>query len=111
MRSELQELKGLKFSKTLQITFEKKLQENKTTYKTAYFSCRTKTLTNHGDIPEAVVMSQVQILQRIGKWISEGSGWTVDKVNNHFVNTVKYEPLRGSPYIKLRQSCDITTRA
>ena len=35
----------------------------------------------------------------------------VDKVNNHFVNTVKYEPLRGSPYIKLRQSCDITTRA
>ena len=32
LRSELQELKGLKFSETLQITFEKKLQENKTTY-------------------------------------------------------------------------------
>ncbi|XP_068675341.1 uncharacterized protein [Montipora foliosa] len=34
-------------------------------------------------------------------WISEGSGWTVQSVDNHYLNVVKYEPMKGSSYIKL----------
>ena len=35
--------------------------------------------------------------------ISEGSGWTVKSVDNHYLNVVKYQPMRGSSYIKLPQ--------
>lgn len=56
----------LKFAETLQITFEKQIDKAKTTYKTAYFNCKTKTITNPDDLHEAVNASQDEILQRIG---------------------------------------------
>ena len=39
----------------------------------------------------------------IAQWISEGSGWTIESVDNHYLNIVKYEPMKGSSYIKLPQ--------
>ena len=35
------------------------------------------------------------------KWISEGSGWTIDRVDNNYINVVNYKPLNGSSYIEL----------
>ena len=56
-------------------------------------------------------MSQDEILQRIGSWISEGSRRVVESVNNHYCNIVKYKPLKGSSYIELyRWSCKTTRR-
>ena len=46
-------------------------------------------------------LSQQQILNRIGVWLSEGSGWTVSSINEHYINTVVYEPMRGNSYIPL----------
>ena len=37
----------------------------------------------------------------IGVWLSEGSGWTVSSIDEHFINTVVYEPMRGNSYIPL----------
>lgn len=35
-------------------------------------------------------------------WLSEGSGWTISfSLDEHYINTVKYNPLQGSSYIKL----------
>ena len=34
-------------------------------------------------------------------WISEGSGWTIDRVDNNYINVVNYKPLNGSSYIEL----------
>ena len=34
-------------------------------------------------------------------WISEGSGWTIDRVDNNYTNVVNYKPLNGSSYIEL----------
>ena len=39
----------------------------------------------------------------VAQWISEGSGWTIQSVDNHYLNIVKYEPMKGSSYIKLPQ--------
>ena len=33
-------------------------------------------------------------------WISEGSGWTIDRVDNNYIN-VNYKPLNVSSYIEL----------
>ena len=48
-------------------------------------------------------MSKQNILNKIAVWISEGSGWTIQSVDNHYLNVVKYAPMKGSSYIKLPQ--------
>ena len=50
---------------------------------------------------ESLKLSKDQILNIIAQWISEGSGWTIESVDNHFLNIVEYTPLNGSSYIKL----------
>ena len=39
----------------------------------------------------------------VAQWISEGSGWTIQSVDNHYLNIVQYQPMKGSSYIKLPQ--------
>ena len=46
-------------------------------------------------------MSQQEILNRIDIWVSEGSGWTIDKIDSNYINIVVYQPLNGSSYIEL----------
>ena len=53
------------------------------------------------DIPEFLAMAAEKILSNLAKWISHGSGWVVKEVIGHFINIVKYPPLRGNSYIKL----------
>lgn len=52
-------------------------------------------------VVEALKLSKDHILNIIAKWISEGSGWTIQSVDNHFLNIVQYQPLKGSSYIEL----------
>ena len=51
----------------------------------------------------ALEASKQNVLNKIAVWISEGSGWTVESVDNHYLNVVKYQPMKGSSYIKLPQ--------
>lgn len=46
-------------------------------------------------------MSQQQIMARIGRWMNEGRGYIIDSVNEHYINVVTYDPLRGNSYIPL----------
>ena len=46
-------------------------------------------------------MSRQDILNAIDKWDSEGSGWVIDSINNHYINVTTYKPLNGSSYIEL----------
>lgn len=41
------------------------------------------------------------MLNKIAIWVSEGSAWNFKSVDNHYLNIVKYEPIKGSSYIKL----------
>ena len=34
-------------------------------------------------------------------WVSEGSGWTTDKIDSNYINIIVYQPLHGSSYIDL----------
>lgn len=69
----------------------------------AYFSSKTQTIINKNDIDTAINTSNQQILNIIDVWMSEGSGWTIEKesVLEPFVNITKYAPLRGGSYIEL----------
>ena len=95
-------MKGLKFVETLKVTFKKTVND-KTVYKTAYFNSKPQIIINNTEIPESLQLSKQQILNMIAQWVSEGSGWTIQSVDNHYLNIVQYQPMKGSSYIELPQ--------
>ena len=96
----LNEFKGLKFVEILKVTFNK-VSNNEIISKTAYFNSKARTVINNNDITESLNLSEQHILNFISIWISEGSGWTIKSIDNHYLNIVKYKPLKGSSYIQL----------
>ena len=109
--------KGLKFIETLEVTFMKQKERkqgnlnfgevlnpfNNYDFKTAFFNSKAQDITNNEMVVEALKLSKDHILNIIAKWISEGSGWTIESVDNHYLNIVQYQPMKGSSYIKLPQ--------
>ena len=100
LNNVLSSMKGFKFVETLQATFMKFSSDGIAT-KTAYFNSKAQTIINHIEIHGALQMSKQTILNKIAQWISEGSGWTIQSVDNHYLNIVKYKPMNGSSYIQL----------
>ena len=102
----LKDMKGFKFIEMLEVTFEKDSIDSKTgkhvsIYKTAFFNGKAKTITKANDIEPELSMSRQEILNVIDKWVSEGSGWVINSINNHYINITQYKPLHGSSYIEL----------
>ena len=96
----LNEMKDLKYAETLKVTF-RKISVNMIVEKSAYFNSASQTIINQMEISEALQISEENILNKIAQWISEGSGWSVKEINNHYLNIAKYEPMKGSSYMKL----------
>ena len=94
----LNSMKGLKFVETLKVTFKKDIG-GEIVYKSAYFNTPAKTIINNQEISDSLELSKQNILNKIAIWISEGSGWTIESIDSHHVNVVKYLPMRGSSYI------------
>ena len=102
----LKDMKGFKFIETLEVTFEKDTIDSNTgkrvsIYKTAFFNGKAKIITKANDIEPELSMSRQEIINMIDKWVSEGSGWVIDSINNHYINITTYKPLNGSSYIEL----------
>ena len=102
----LKTMKGFKFIETLEVTFVKDTIDSKTgkrvsIYKTAFFNGRAKTITKVDDIEPELNMSRQEILNVIDKWVSEGLGWVIDRIDSHYLNVTLYKSLNGSSYIEL----------
>ena len=102
----LKDMKGFKFIETLEVTFEKDTVDSKTgkrvsIYKTAFFNGKAKTIIKDNNIEHELSMSRQEILNLIDKWVSEGSGWVIDRTDSHYINVTTYTPLYQSSYIEL----------
>ena len=102
----LTDMKGFKFVEKLELTFEKENIDSKTgkhvsIYKMAFFNGKAKTNTKANNIESELSMSRQEILNVIDKWVSEGSGWVIDRIDSHYINVTLYKPLNGSSYIEL----------
>ena len=91
----LKTMKGFKFIETLEVTFEKDTIDSKTgkrvsIYKTAFFNGKAKTITKVDDIEPELNMSRQEILNVIDKWVSEGSGWVIDRIDSHYLNVTEW---------------------
>jgi len=95
---KLNEQRGLKFNVTVRL---KKAREDGTIYKEPYFTSGTMTVTHEDEIPEKLDRAIEEIGERIARWISEGSGWIIEEIENHYINVVSYVPLTGNSYISL----------
>ena len=106
LESLLKDMKGFKFIEMLEVTFEKETIDSKTgkrvsIYKTPFFNGKAKTITKANDIEPELSMSRQEILNVIDKWVSEGSGWVIDRIDSHYINVTTYQPLHGSSYLEL----------
>ena len=97
--------RGLKAYVTLKISMKKKKLnedgEEYFIYKEPYFSCKAFTIMNTDEIIDALDQAAEEINNKIATWVTEGSGWTIEEILQHYVNIVKYVPLRGNSYIPL----------
>ena len=106
LESLLKDMKGFKFIEMLEVTFEKKTIDSITgkrvsIYKTAFFNVKAKTITKANDIEPELNMSRQEIHNVIDKWVSEGSGWVIDRIDSHYINVTTYQLLHGSSYLEL----------
>ena len=100
---------AMKAQVTLHVIFKKKKiryrddgqAEEVFEYKDAYFNSTAFTILDNDDIIESLDKAAEEINNKIAFWLSEGSGWTIVEIRSHYVNIVKYLPLRGNSYIPL----------
>ena len=99
-------MKGFKFIETLEVMFEKDTINSKngkhvSIYKMTFFNGKAKIITKVNDIEPELSMSRQEILNVIDKWVSEGLGWVIDRIDSHYINVTTCKPLHGSSYIEL----------
>ena len=100
----LQKKGGHKANITIRVEFKKRiLQDGEEAYEFTqpYFNSTTRIILNELDIRDFYDKAVEEILNRIARWISKGSGWVVVRILNLYFNIVSYEPLRGRSYFPL----------
>ena len=88
-------MKGFKFIMTLEVTFENETINPKTgkresTYKTTFFNGKAKTISKASEIESELNIFKHEILNVTDIWVLEVSGWTIDKIDNNYINIATY---------------------
>ena len=96
----LPSMKGLKFIECIKATYTK-MSNGKIEYKKAYFFSSPNIVLNNFDVEKSLQLSKNHILEQMARLVAEGSGWTIDSIDNHYMKVVKYQPVNGSSYIPL----------
>ena len=89
---------------TLRVELKKTiLQDEEEAYEFTqlYFNSTTTTILNELDIQDFYDKAVEEILNRIARWISKGSGWVIERIINFYLNIVSYKPLKGRSYFPL----------
>ena len=92
--------KGLKFGESLKIRMKKETEDG-IIFSEPYFNSKAKTVTHPDMIDELIGEVEEEILNKIADWISEGSNWRVERVLDHYLNIINYQPLRAGSYLEL----------
>ena len=95
---------GYKGYFTIRVEFKKRiLQDGEESYEFTqpYFNSTTRIILNEFDIQDFYDKAVEEILNRIARWISKGSGWVIERIINFYLNIVSYVPLKGRSYFPL----------
>ena len=83
------QLKGLKFVKTIVLTFKKIESKDKTKYGNFYSSSKTETIISENDIDDVFQSIYHIIITNVQKSLGKGSGWIIDSVIDHTISISK----------------------
>ena len=89
---------------TIRVEFKKRILvdgEEAYEFTKAYFNSTTRIILNELDIRDFYNQAVEEILNRIARWISKGSGWVIERILNLYLNIVSYVPLKGRSYFPL----------
>ena len=89
---------------TLRVELKKRfLQDGSEAYEFTqpYFNSSRRTILNEFEIKDFYDQAVEEILNRIARWISKGSGWVIERILNLYFNVVSYVPLKGRSYFPL----------
>ena len=89
---------------TLRVEFKKSfIQDGGEAYEFTqpYFNSTATTTLNELEIPNFYDNAVEEILNRIARWISKGSGSVIERILNFYLNIVSYVPLKGRSYLPL----------
>ena len=95
---------GFKANLTLRVELRKRIhQDGEEAYEFTqpYFNSTTTTILNELDIQDFYDKAVEEILNRIARRISKGSGWVIERILNLYFNVVSYVPLKGRSYLPL----------
>lgn len=93
LTDELASLGGLKYQLGLRVLLSKDLVRDTPTF---YHS--QIPLTNQDEISLNDPFNV--IIERLESWLHNGSGWTIERIENLWLNIAMYQPLKGGSYIK-----------
>ena len=99
LESELSIDRGIKVEVTLRVLMKKEDEDGEVIFDTPYFNCTIFSIINKHQIQIALNNADEEIKKIVAKWLSKGSDWIIEEVQHHYVNIVKYIPLRGSSYL------------
>ena len=95
---------GYKANITLIVELKKRiLQDGEEAYEFTqpYFNSTTRIILNELNIRDFYDNAVEEILNRIARWISKGSGWVIERIHKLYFNVVSYVPLKGRSYFPL----------
>ena len=95
---------GFKANITLRVELKKRiLQDGEEAYEFTqpYFNSTTRIILNELDIRDFYDKAVEEIINRIARWISKGSGWVIVSIHKLYFNVVSYVPLKGRSYFPL----------
>src|SRR2546425_4298878 len=100
----LKEFNGCKFNFGFSVRF-KKYEDGDVVEKISVpISAKSSKITHKSEARKALRIQKEDILRKIDRYTSQGSGWTISRIRNHFINIYRYKPLRGKSYIPLPKS-------
>ena len=101
LQSDTNQHRGIKWSVASTVCYVKtsvdgEVQTNDMTFRTS-----NAIATSHSDIDRQIPEAFQDLYRQSQDFQDEGSGWSLDRVGSFTVQTVAYQPLMGSSYIKL----------
>ena len=75
-----------------------------------YFNSTATAILNELENPNFYDNAVEEILSRIAKWISKGSGWVIERILNFYFNVVSYKPLKGRSYFPLPEELRLSRK-
>ena len=101
LTEEILALDGVKFQLALKVSVCKQGQDGTEEFTDPVLRHKQKALFQASEIKATLDEAISHLLELLEKWTQRGSGWVVDQVQPLWLDTARYQPLRGSAYIPL----------